>query len=78
MSFITDIAVKKLEKYQDLRRDVARLWRVNVTVTPVVVEALGMVTKNLQKCRQQIGVSVCKNGIPTESGIACLEPQEFF
>ena len=35
-----------------------------------MVEALGMVTKNLQKRRQQIGVSVYKNGIPTESGIA--------
>ena len=81
MSYITDIAVpwrclhrgkrkEKLEMYQDLRRDVARLCRVNVIVTPVVVEALGMVTKNLEKRRQQIGVSVYKNGIPTESGIA--------
>ena len=61
---------EELEKCQDLRRDVARLWRVNVTVTPVVVEASGMVTKNSEKRRQQIGVSVYKNGIPTESGIA--------
>ena len=35
-----------------------------------MVEALGMVTKNLQKRRQQMGMSVYKNGIPTESGIA--------
>ena len=35
-----------------------------------MVEALGMVTKNSEKRRQQIGVSVYKNGIPTESGIA--------
>ena len=59
MSYITDIAVpwgclhrgkrkEKLEKYQDLRRDVARLWRVNVTVTPVVVEALSMVNEKVK------------------------------
>ena len=35
-----------MEKYQDLRREVAR--RVNVSVTHVVVEPLGMVTENLQ------------------------------
>ena len=30
---------EKLEKYQDLRGEFARLWRVNVTVTHVVVGA---------------------------------------
>ena len=49
-----------LEKYQDLRREVAWLWRVNVTVTHVVVGALGMVTKNLQRSLQQRRVSVRK------------------
>ena len=38
---------EKLEKYQDLRREVPWLWRVNVTVTNVVVWSWGMVTKNL-------------------------------
>ena len=62
---IIDIAVpgdarteEKMQKYQDLRREVARLWRVNVSVTHVVVGALGMVTKNLQRSLQQIGVTV--------------------
>ena len=47
-----------MEKYQDLRREVARLWRVNVSVTHVVVGALGMVTTNLQRSLQQRGVTV--------------------
>ena len=41
-----------------LRRDVAVLWRVNVIVTHVVVEALGMVTKNFRRRLQQREVSV--------------------
>ena len=49
---------EKLEKYQDLRREVPWLWRVNVTVTNVVVRAWGMVTKNLRRSLQQRQVSV--------------------
>ena len=49
---------EKLEKYQDLRREVPWLWRVNVTVTNVVVPAWGMVTKNLRRSLQQRQVSV--------------------
>ena len=49
---------EKLEKYQDLRRELPWLWRVNVTVTNVVVPAWGMVTKNLRRSLQQRQVSV--------------------
>ena len=49
---------EKLEKYQDLRREVPWLWRVNVTVANVVVRAWGMVTKNLRRSLQQRQVSV--------------------
>ena len=37
---------KKVEKYQDLRREVARLWNVKVAI---VVDALGAVTPSLSK-----------------------------
>ena len=43
---------EKMEKYQDLRREVAWLWRVNVSVTQIVVGDLGMVTKNFQRSLQ--------------------------
>ena len=49
---------EKLEKFRDLRREVPWLWRVNVTVTNVVVQAWGMVTKNLRRSLQQRQVSV--------------------
>ena len=66
--FITDIAVpedstvgekrrEKVDKYQDLRRQVAKLWNIKTTVVPVVVGALGAVTKNLTKHLQTIRVS---------------------
>lgn len=41
---------EKIEKYQDFNREIARLWRVRkVDVVPVIVGALGCVTKNIEK-----------------------------
>ena len=45
---------KKVEKYQDLRREVARLWNVKVAI---VVDALGAVTPSLSKNMDAIGVT---------------------
>ena len=66
-----------MEKYQDLRREVARLWRVNVSVMHVVVGALGMVTKNLQRSLQQIGVTVRAAYMYFCRKRHCMELQEF-
>ena len=48
---------EKVEKYQDLRREVARLWNVKAKVVPIVVSALGAVTPNLSKHLDAIGVT---------------------
>ena len=48
---------EKVEKYQDLRREVARLWNVKANVVPIVVGALGVVTPNLSKHLDAIGVT---------------------
>ena len=40
---------EKVEKCQDLGREVARLWDVKAKVVPIVVGALGAVTPNLSK-----------------------------
>ncbi|XP_051931065.1 uncharacterized protein LOC127607055 [Hippocampus zosterae] len=45
---------EKLEKYQGLREELERAWKVKVTVTPVVVGALGAVTPKLDEWLQQI------------------------
>ena len=55
---------EKLEKYQELRREVARLWGVNVPVTQVVV---GCGDEELTK-ESSANRSVCKNGISRENG----------
>ena len=39
---------EKVEKYQDLKREIGRLWRLKmIEVMPVVIGALGSVTKEL-------------------------------
>ena len=48
---------ENVEKYQDLRREVARLWNVKANVVPIVVGALGAVTPNLSKNLGAIGVN---------------------
>ena len=48
---------EKVEKYQDLRREVVRLWNVKAKVAPIVVGALSAVTPNLSKHLDAIGVT---------------------
>ena len=48
---------EKVEKYQDLRREVARLWNVKAKVVPIVVGASGAITPNLSKHLDEIGVT---------------------
>ena len=48
---------EKVEKYQDLPREVARLWNVKEKVVHIVVGALGTVTPNLSKHLDTIGVT---------------------
>ncbi|XP_054913489.1 uncharacterized protein LOC129377515 [Poeciliopsis prolifica] len=45
---------EKLEKYQGLREELERAWKVKTTVVPVVIGALGAVTPKLEQWLQQI------------------------
>ena len=38
---------EKKEKYLDLARELKKLWNMKVTVIPIVIGALGTVTKGL-------------------------------
>ena len=40
---------KKVDKYLDFVRELKKLWNMKVTVIPIVVGALGMVPKGLEK-----------------------------
>ena len=69
-SIIIDIAVpadkrigekenEKVEKYQDLKREIARMWNMRtVQVVPIVVGSLGSVTKNLDKWLGKLNVKL--------------------
>ena len=50
----TDHTVKlkeneKRDKYLDLARELKKLWNMKMTVIPIVIDALGTVTKGLVK-----------------------------
>ena len=48
---------EKVDKYQDLGRELVKLWNFKTTVVPIVVGALGLVTDNLTKHLKTIRVS---------------------
>ena len=58
----TNIIVKekeKIEKYQNLKREILRLWSLKkIDVIPVVLGALRSVTKNFEKYVDKIGIKV--------------------
>ena len=49
---------EKIDKYQDLRIEIAKLWNVKAKVVPIVIGALGAVTPNLPKHLEAIGVTI--------------------
>ena len=59
---------EKIEKYQDLKREIGRLWGIrHLEVVPVVVGALGVVSKRLDaRCYDQNG-TVAENSLVRHS-----------
>ena len=50
---------EKIEKYQDLKREIGRLWGIrHLEVVPVVVGALGVVSKRLDAWLEKLGVTI--------------------
>ena len=41
--------IEKIDKYQDLARELTKLWNMKVTIIPIVISALGTITKELLK-----------------------------
>ena len=51
--------MEKIDKYQDLKREISKLWDLNkVEVIPVIVGALGCVSKHIDTWLEKIGVNV--------------------
>ena len=48
-----------IERYQELKREIKRMWNVgSIKVIPVVVVALGSTSKKLKKCIEELGVVI--------------------
>ena len=55
---ITVIIIIKHEKYQDLAREISRLWRVKTKAITVVVGGLGgVIPNNLKRHLKEIGIT---------------------
>ena len=50
----------KIEKYQDLRRELRKIWNVKVKIIPLVVGCLGAIPKQFGNRLKQIGITVGK------------------
>ena len=53
---IAEKETEKIEKYAELKREVERLWKVMAKVIPIVLGALGTVTRSLSNYIKEIGV----------------------
>ena len=48
--------IEKIEKYQDLVRELKKLWDMKVVVIPIVLGALGTTPKTLRKGMEDVGI----------------------
>ena len=47
----------KIEKHQDLRRELQKMWNVKVKIIPLIVGSLGAIPKQCGKRLKQIGIT---------------------
>ena len=57
-SSIEDKEKDKIEKYQDLGRELQKIWNVKVKIIPLVVCSLGALPKQFGNRLKQIGITV--------------------
>ena len=48
----------KIEKYQDLGKELQKVWNVNVKIIPLVVGSLGAIPKQFGNRFKQVGIAV--------------------
>ena len=48
----------KIEKYQELGRELQKIWNVKMKIIPVVVGSLGAISKQFDNRLKQIGIAV--------------------
>ena len=55
---IREKEIEKIEKYQNLKRKLKRLWLLKVEVVPVVVGALGCISKGFSGWIDTLGIKL--------------------
>ena len=64
---LSNAEIKKMTKYQDLKNEVKRAWKLkNAKVVPVIVGATGMMTKNLTEILKTIPGNITTNELQLE------------
>ena len=58
---------EKINKYKKLAAEVARMHKVSVEVVPIIVGSLGVVTKDLTRWLDRIGVGDVVGGLQTSA-----------
>ena len=58
---------EKMDKYLDLTRKLKKLWNMKVTIVPIVIDALGTVTKGLLKGLEDLEVDERVGDYPNDS-----------
>ena len=53
----------KIEKYQDLGRELQKIWNVKVKIIPLVVGSLGAILKQFGNRLKQIGITAGKTQV---------------
>lgn len=49
---------EKIDKYQDLAREISRLWGMSTTVVPIIIGDLGTITDRLTPFLSMLGVTL--------------------
>ena len=60
---------EKVEKYQDLKREIRRLWKLrNVEIVPLVIRALGSVSTEIDRWMGKLGIT-CSVGVMKKTAL---------
>ena len=49
---------RKIENFQDLKRELQKLWNLKISMAPVVIGAFGTIPKSLEKHRNELNVEI--------------------
>jgi len=47
-----------VDKYQDLVREINRLWKVEARVIPIIIGALTMISRGLEENLRKLGITI--------------------